>query len=129
MNYKQKLNDTFIELLADLMKVSPDDGDFRLYHATCKTALILDDTFLYTVFERKVAQYEQHIMDKNEQFMKQLDIENQLETSTDDVKEYMVCVVKKLRSTWSSLSANDKEVVWRYWKTMLLLYKKISEST
>lgn len=128
IDYVEKLNDTFVELLQDLVTVFPEDGDLRVYLVTCKTAFALDDMFLYHIFKRKVSMYADQILNKDEKFIMELDIESQLETSTEKVKNYLVCVIQKLRGTWTTLTPENKEIVWKYWRTMLLLYRKIHET-
>lgn len=129
MDYNQKLNDTFLELLSDLINVFPEDADFRLYLATSRTALRIDNSLVYEAFKAKIAQYEQQILAKDENFMINLDIEREVNAETEDAREYLSTIVSKLRTTWDTLDVKDKDVVWKYWRTMLLLYKKVANRT
>jgi hypothetical protein len=125
IDYIEKLNETFLELLADLITVFPDDGDFHLYHATSTTAFAMDPDFLYHVFKKNVSKYADQILARDENFMIQLDIESQLQTSADRVKEYLIYVIMKLRHTFRSLDEESKDVIWKYWRTMILIYRRI----
>jgi hypothetical protein len=125
IDYIEKLNETFLELLADLITVFPDDGDFHLYHVTSTTAFAMDPDFLYHVFKKNVSKYADQILARDENFMIQLDIESQLQTSADRVKEYLIYVIMKLRHTFRSLDEESKDVIWKYWRTMILIYRRI----
>jgi hypothetical protein len=125
INFVEKLNDTFFELLNDLIRIFPDNPDFHIYLVASRAALALDETFMFFIFKQKVIQYEKQILAKDEQFMISMDVASQLETSTARVKEHLIIVIHKLRELWSHISHENKEVIWRYFKTMILIYHKI----
>jgi hypothetical protein len=125
INYIDKLNETFFELLTDLIRIFPENGDFHIYLVASKTALALDDTFMYYIFKEKIIQYEKQILSKDEQFMISMDMASQLETSTERLKEHLIIVIQKLMHLWSQITPENKEVIWRYFKTMVLIYRKI----
>ena len=126
INYLEKLNITLFELISDLVRVFPEDGDFRMYLLASKTALAFDETFLYSVLTKKVMMYEDQIMKKDESFLLNFDIEKQIETSSEKTKEHVVNVIGKLRRIWTQVSPENREVIWKYFRTMVLLHRKIT---
>ena len=125
INYVEKLNETFFELLTDLIRIFPENGDFHIYLVASRTVLAVDETFMYYIFKNKVIQYEKQILEKDEQFMISMDMASELETSTQRLKEHLVIVIHNLRQLWGRISPDNKEVIWRYFKTMTLIYRKI----
>lgn len=126
INYLDRLNITLYELISDLIKVFPEDGDFRMYLLASKTAIAIDDTFLYNVLTDKVVMYEDQIMAKDERFLLNFDIEGQIEVSSVEVKQHVLHVIGKLRHVWTAVSHDNREIIWRYFKTMILLHHKIT---
>lgn len=126
INYLERLNITLFELISDLVRVFPEDGDFRIYLLASKTALAIDETFLYSVLTKKVMIYEDQILKKDESFLLNFDIEKQVETSSQKTKEHVVSVIGKLRRVWTQVSPENREVIWKYFRTMVLLHQKIT---
>lgn len=126
IDYLERLNITLYELITDLIKVFPEDGDFRMYLIAAKTAMTFDETFLYHVLTNKVIMYEDQIMQKDERFLLNFDIEGTIEVSSEKVKEHVVSVIGKLRHVWVSVSPENREVIWKYFRTMVLLHHKIT---
>ena len=126
INYLERLNITLFELISDLVRVFPEDGDFRMYLLASKTALAIDETFLYSVLTKKVMIYEDQILKKDESFLLNFDIEKQVETSSQKTKEHVVSVIGKLRRVWTQVSPENREVIWKYFRTMVLLHQKIT---
>ena len=124
INYLEKLNETFFELLEDLIRVFPSDGDFRIYSMAVETALTLDDAFLFNIIQKKIIVYEPQILARDEEFMVNFDVASNLDSSPDKVKQTVVHVIQKLRSLWHVISESDKDVVWKYLRTIVLLYQK-----
>lgn len=127
VDYLKKLNETFFELLSDLITAFPNDGDFHVYLMAAETAVAFDNTLIYRIFQNKVICYESQILAKDEQFLINIDMESKLEISTETVKEYLVYVIRKLRGLWHDISNDDRDIIWRYFRTMVLLYHKVDK--
>lgn len=126
INYLEKLNYTMYEMLEDLIKVFPNDGDFRIYLVAVNAALTLDEMLVYHIIQNKIMQHHDKIMAKDETFIVNFDIKGQIGASRDDVKETIVHVIQKLRMLWSAIGEHDKDIIWRYFKTMILLCQKVT---
>ena len=119
INYLDKLNDTFIELLTDLTTVFPHDTDLRIYLMATEAALEINPWLLHNVCKNNMLAYEDHILSRNEDFFIQFNA-----TSNDNIQK----IITKLKTLWGQLGTTDKDVVWRYFKTMILIYRRIDKS-
>jgi hypothetical protein len=124
INYLEKLNDTFLELLNDLVAVFPDDPDFHMYRAVCSSALNIDDTFIYYVIQRKLITYERQILERDELFLMNTEVDIPASSSAR-VKANITTILNKLRYAWSSISPTDKNIIWKYFGVIIALYHRV----
>ena len=126
INYLEKLNDIFVELLEDLVRVFPDDPDFHMYKAVCTAALNIDDTFVYYVIQKKLIAYETQIVARDESFLIHTDVSTHIPASSSArVRANITTILNKLRSAWSSISASDKQIIWKYFDVIITLYHRV----
>lgn len=122
MDYLEQFNNTMIELVDDLIRTFPSDGDFRMYKIAIQGALIADKTLVHGVFREKVCRtYSEKILARDEGFF--------LSNSYDDMKsEFSQAeqLINKLKSCWSSLTPDQRDVVWKYMRLLILLDRKIA---
>lgn len=122
-SFKEKFNQTFSEFMEDIIRVFPNDSDFRMYHIALQTALMLDESIVQEVFHEKVViPYGDKILARDNSFF--------LTHDYSDVKsEYKQAneVIEKIKTAWVSMSTDNQEVVWKYFKVLVLLDQKISK--
>jgi hypothetical protein len=121
MDYVSKFNDTLIELVDDLIVVFPNDGEFRMYKMAIKGAMIADKTIVHKVFHEQVCNvYGDKILARDEAFFMNSDYDNmKQEFSQAD------SLIKKLKDCWNSLTEDQRAVIWKYLRILLLLDNKI----
>lgn len=121
MDYLEKFNQTFLEFGEDIMKVFPDDDEFRMYNLTLNTVITMYPDYVLQVFTKKVIEpFGDKIMERDESFF--------LQHEYDDVKEkhqQASEIINKIKSYWEIMNASDREVVWKYFRVLVLLGKKI----
>lgn len=120
MDYINKFNETFEDLIDDLIQVFPNDSEFRFYKVALKTGLMADKTIVSKFFHEKAQHMSDKILNKDEQFFLDKDYEELNEKDGG-------AIVNKLKRCWTSLSDDNKETVWKYLKVLVLLNKKIYE--
>lgn len=121
--YIEMFNDTMIEFLNDLLRVSKDDKDIKKF----KTSVIMLNTVqkykLAELFHLYVSPYYDQIRNKNVEFFK---------TRTDiykngyDGENVTDELIDKLRVMWDSLGDVDHENVWNYLVVLMRLCEKIA---
>jgi hypothetical protein len=117
MDYLGRFNDTFRDFMSDLLTAFPNDADFRMYQLAINGALMLNDQCVLNVFKEQVLlPYEAKILAKDEGFF----LQNEYEEHSDSI-----AVVEKLKACWTQLSAEDRETIWKYFRVLLKLAKRI----
>lgn len=119
MIYLDKFNDTFKELIDDLIRIYPDDSDFRLYSMILNAALNNDKLLVINVFNKHVNQpYGDKILQKDDEFFMTHTYDNLLE------KNNAQFMIEKVKSYWTQMDDETKEIIWKYFKVLILLDKK-----
>lgn len=125
MNYLEKFNQTFQEFVEDLCVAYPNDGEFRVCKMVLNTALMADKTFLQRFFHNKiVCVYLDEIANKNESFFMDKDYTKYAQKFSGADQ-----LIAKLKSCWSNMTEENKEVVWRYLKVLTALSQKVHTRT
>lgn len=115
-----KFNDTFVELLDDLIRVFPEDGDFKMYKLGLQTALMTDDALAMRIFAEEVgAKYATYITERNEAFFLEQDYSEYKDQYSDAAE-----IIHKLKKCWVSLGTEERDVIWRYLRVLTLLQRK-----
>lgn len=121
MDYLEKFNSTFHEFLADFSRTFPNDKQLTMYEIGLRGVLFADKTVVQNVFhDRVVVPYGDKILAKDEDFFLQnnyAEIQSDITNAAD--------VIGKVKSYWSQLDADNKEVVWKYLKVLVHLDRKI----
>jgi hypothetical protein len=124
MDYLEKFNDTIEEFLADLIKVFPEDNDMKLYELGLKGVRLLSPRKVCEEFYQAVTvPYYERIRVKDEVYFMEHDF-NEVKEEVDDG----VRILNKTLNYWKSLSADDKEAVWKYLRVLCTMSKKILEA-
>lgn len=122
MDYLNKFNITFNEFIDDISNLFPEDNEFALYKTALKTAISIDKKLAYNTFNSKVTEkYSEQILSRDETFFLEHDYSIVLTK-----KEYS-SVIDKIKTYWTSMNEDNKNIVWKYFKVLILLSKKIKE--
>ena len=121
MDYRSQFNDTLVELVDDLIRVFPQDSDFRMYKLALQGAMITNNNMVHGIFRERVCNiYGERILARDEQFF--------LTNSYNDMKDEFSQadqLITKLKDSWSSLNTQQRDVVWKYLRVLVLLDRKI----
>lgn len=121
MDYLTQFNDTFIELVEDLIRVFPNDGDFRMYKMAVQTATVMNKKFVRKVFnERVTTPYGDKILAKDEGFFLSNDYQDMKDEFSQAEK-----LIEKLKECWSKLTLAQRDIIWKYLHILILLDRKI----
>lgn len=120
INYVEKFNEIFQELLQDLIKVFPDDADLRTYLFAVKGAIMVNEFIVCKVFHSHLMVYESQVLEKDESFFLDKDY-SEFHSKKVDVRT----LVHKLKTYWSVLTEENKDTMWRYFKVLMILTKNI----
>jgi hypothetical protein len=121
MDYVTKFNSTFNEFLDEMITVFPDDVDFRMYKLAMNAGLSMNNKLIINVFNQSVVTiYGDQILAKDEEFF----LNNKYEDIADN-PEYNA-LINKIKNYWTILSEDNKTAIWKYFRVLILLSKKIA---
>jgi|TARA_B110000259_G_scaffold184211_1_gene230800 hypothetical protein len=122
-------NSKIIEFLNDLIKIFPDDNDFKMYKNGISLVKLADEKKplqLYKLFVND--KYKENILTKNEEFFLSHDY-NEILTNDNLKKEFNGDInnkiINKLKGYWKDLSSDNREIVWNYFTLFLKISNKI----
>jgi hypothetical protein len=123
MDNLQKFNVTFGEFIEDLVKVIPDDAELRVYEMLLRNCLKSDPHYVLDVFHTCVTvPYADEIMNRNEDFF----LRQKYDSITQEDSQALD-VVDRIKAYWKELNDANKGVVWKYFRILVLLDKKIHQ--
>lgn len=104
----------------DLIRVFPDDVEFRMYELAIKSTILYYPTYIAEMFFDKVTlPYEDKIMQRDSTFFLTHDYTQVVQHKEADA------IIDKVKDCWMNMNDENKEIVWRYFRVLLLLSKKI----
>ena len=115
INYKRfnKLISTF---LSDLKKTLPNEKKIKVVSSQVETLILLTPKKIFKICVKFVYPHKEQILNKNEQFF----LEQKLNVQKDYLSEAL-----ELKTLWTTkLSPQNKEVIWKYFKILILLIEK-----
>ena len=119
-----KFNRTFTEFVNDLITVFPNDSDFRMVKMAVLGLQLTAPSLLHDNFrERVVIPFSEKILAKDEGFFLHADYAEQ----TCDVGD-AVNIITKVKQMYQQMKDDDRAVVWRYMRVLVLLSNKLSSS-
>lgn len=121
MDYNERFNDTFKEFMQDLVRVFPGDVEFRMYELALQSTMSCYPTYLAEMFYEKVTlPFEDKIMQRDSSFF--------LSHDYSEVKEQYKqanAMIEKVKDCWVNMNDENKDIVWKYFRVLVLLSKKI----
>lgn len=121
MDALQKFNVTFAEFIEDLVKVIQDDPELRVYEILLRGAFATNPRYVCDAFHKFVViPYEDEILKKNEDFFLKHDYNNLTEADSNALE-----VITRIKTYWKDLNDANKETVWKYFRVLVLLNKRI----
>jgi len=118
MDYIHKFNVTFNEFIDDIIRIFPNDQDLKVYKAGIQTAIVLDNKYIITRFNDSIVdKYGKQLLERNDTFFLNHDYIDVISYN----KEYNALILK-VKNAWSSMNNENKEIMWKYFKILILLY-------
>lgn len=125
MDFNEKFNETFKEFMQDLIRVFPDDVEFRMYEMGIHTTMACYPTYVaQTFYEKVTVPYSERILQRDDSFFISHDFNDVVENTKSQATANEL--VKKLKMCWTNLTDADKDVIWKYFKVLILITRKIS---
>tara|TARA_B110000261_G_C13017785_1_gene330825 strand:- start:5 stop:406 length:402 start_codon:yes stop_codon:yes gene_type:complete len=116
-------NEKFIEFIKDLIDTFPNDKDFKLCKQSFSLLEMVDDRKPVEMFRLYAMKYRDKIMREEEDFFLTHDFKFELESNNDT--NFSIDLLIKLKKSWKSLNAQNKEVIWSYFKVLYKVNDKI----
>ena len=108
----------FHEFMGQLIKVFPDDTDFRMYDDGVALIQRVNPAMVLTEFTKHVVPFEDVIRAKDDNFFMNHTFDS---LQPDDTMEQ---VIQKLKGYWSGLSEQNKSSIWGYIILLLDISKR-----
>jgi hypothetical protein len=122
-------NTKIVELLNDLIRIFPEDNDFKMYKNAVNLVKLANEKKLLEFYNMFVTdEYKDHINNKNEKFFLNHDYNdilnsNELKQELDgDINNK---IVNKLKGYWSLLSPENREIIWNYFGLFIKISDKV----
>ena len=116
-------NDQITLFINDLILVYPRDDDLYKLKTSIRMLSLVDESKIIKVFKEAVYnKYKSEILEKNSEFfMNQQYTELYKNNSDDSFTEQLVC---KIKGYWKSMSNENRDIVWKYFTTLVLICEK-----
>ena len=123
-------NTKIIEFLNDLIVLFPNDSDFKMYKTAINLVKLADNKKPLQYYKKFVTdEYKEHINNRNDNFFLEHDyseIINDSELNSEvGASDISSKIVNRLKGYWSSLSDDNKVIVWDYFTLFLKISEKI----
>lgn len=118
------------EFLNDLIRLFPDDADFKMYKTAITLAKLADEKKPLQYYKKFVTEeYKEHIRNKNDKFFLDHDYKEILSDSelSNEINsgDFSSQIVDRLKGYWSQISDENKEIVWNYFTLFLKISEKV----
>lgn len=120
MDFLEKFNDLFREMVQDLINVFPTDSELRMYKLGLEAYLFADKNSISKVFYKEFyVPYSEKIKNEDESFF--------LEKDYREYSKYQNVgdIVSKLKKCWLELTDENKQVIWKYFKVLSILSERV----
>jgi len=113
----KKFNKIIIGFLEELMKILPEEKNIKVFKSQLSTVEFLDEKKIIKSFIQYGYPYKKQILEKDESFFLK---EGNVKIEGDYMSEAL-----QLKRLWQTkLSDDNKEVVWKYFKVLVLICEK-----
>jgi len=113
----KKFNKIIIGFLDELMKILPEEKNIKVFKSQLSTVEFLDEKKIIKSFIQYGYPYKKQILDKDSSFFLK---EGNVKIEGDYMSEAL-----QLKRLWQTkLSDDNKEVVWKYFKVLVLICEK-----
>lgn len=118
MDYEKAFLTQLKNFIVELRKLYPDDEIFRISEYYLKLYSTTDPSTIINFFKTYSDKFKTYIDDENEEFF--ISHENYVTNQSD----YTSNVILRLKNYWSELEDNNKKIIWKYLKVLVILCEK-----
>ena len=120
MNYLEKFNNTFNEFVEDMISIFPNDPELRMYKTALSAAMCVDDTMVINIFNDSVVKkYGSQLLARDESYFLNHDYTEIIENADYNA------LITKIKQYWITMNEENRNAVWKYFKVLILLSRKI----
>lgn len=111
------------EFVNDLIVVFPNDSDLYSFKTSLNMIGLVNERQMIDLFVRFVhSAYRSQILSRDETFFLAHNYADELNSMSDqNVTEQLI---QKIKSYWSDMSADNREIVWKYFEVLIKLTDK-----
>jgi hypothetical protein len=109
----RQFNTVFIEFVRDIHKVFPDDPEIKSVLTSSSLMIKMRPYLIANMFADNLGRYEHYIYNKDVHFLFTHDFQDPT----------LAALINKLKIYWSVLDDDNKEILWIYMNTMMVLVK------
>jgi hypothetical protein len=124
MEYNMAFNILTQEFIDKLKDTFPEDRDFKLFDKGFRLIVRVNRQKPAQLFKDYINLYRNYILNRDDSYFMNNNTTNIINSDTNfsyQNKENTFIIVNKLKNYWTTLSANNKNVIWEYLIQMLKL--------
>lgn len=112
------------EFISDLISVYPLDEDLKKFKTSINVLLLISDNKIMKLYNDYVyTKYKTQIINKDEEFFMKHDYKDEV-NNTEESYEFTEKLIDKIKSYWSTMSEDNKKIVWTYFTLLTKLCEK-----
>ena len=114
-------NNVISQFIDDLIKTFPEEREFRKFKTGFSLLKSTNNKKIVQVFKFYIENYREQISNRDDNFF----IVTDSETLSDSDDNSIANLLDKLKVYWKLLSENNKDKIWQYLNTLIILSNKI----
>ena len=114
-------NNVISQFIDDLIKTFPEEREFRKFKTGFSLLKSTNNKKIVQVFKFYIENYREQINNRDDNFF----IVTDSETLSDSDDNSIANLLDKLKVYWKLLSENNKDKIWQYLNTLIILSNKI----
>ena len=122
-SYLTAFNNLLIKFNEELISTFPEENDFKVYNRGIQMINSANAKKICSLFKNYMLLYRQKILSKDESFFLN---NNYTEIVTNSNSDGIEGIILKLKNYWSTLSNENKEIIWEYLSSLIKLSDMIN---
>jgi len=116
-------NNQLQEFIEELIKVFPEDNDFKTFETSLYMLKKANPRKILELFKTYIIPYSDKILKKDENFFLEENYEHLYNQNNTNAEKGWI-ITNKLKKYWNEISNNTKDIIWEYFKVLILLSNK-----
>lgn len=114
-------NNVISQFIDDLINTFPEEREFRKFKTGFSILKSTNNKKIVQVFKFYIENYKEQIRNRDDNFFIVTDSESLAESDDNSIAN----LLDKLKVYWKLLSENNKDKIWQYLNTLIILSNKI----